>query len=44
MTLLSSIHLNDLVSVDGVELVWVHHHTEETGVGLREGEGRRGGK
>ena len=34
MTLLASIHLNDLVSVDRVQLVRVHDHTKETRVGL----------
>lgn len=30
MTLLASVELNDLVSINGVEPVGVHHHTEET--------------
>ena len=34
MTLLASVHLDDLVCVDWVELVGVHHYAEETRVGL----------
>lgn len=40
MTLLASVHLNDLVRVDWVELVGVDHYAEEPRVGLGgEGEG-----
>ena len=42
MALLASVHLDDLVRVDWVELVGVDHYAEEPRVGLRgEGEGRR---
>ena len=46
MTLLPSVHLNDLVRVDWVELVGVDHYTEETRVGLEGGGGgeKKGGR
>ena len=37
MTLFASVHLDDLVCVDRVELVGVHHYAEETRVGLFRG-------
>ena len=42
VTLLASVHLNDLVRVDWVELVGVDHYAEQPRVGLR-GEGQRRG-
>ena len=41
MALLASVHLDDLVRVDWVELVGVDHYAEEPRVGLQgKGEGR----
>ena len=34
MSLLPLVDLNDLLCVDGKPLVGVHHHAEQTGVGL----------
>ena len=44
VTLLASVHLDDLVRVDWVELVGIDHYAEEPRVGLRGGGGKdRGG-
>ena len=37
MTFLPTVQLNHFLSVDGIEAVWVDHHTEQPRVGLVEG-------
>lgn len=40
VALLALVHLDDLLRVDGQHLVGVHHHAEETRVGLQRAAGR----